>query len=66
MQNWLLAAGTLVVLSSLTVALYLLRILRVMALVLERVSSQLREIDGLKNENRTLKRVAGLPEIDGN
>lgn len=63
MENWLLIAGAFTVLcSALALALYALRILRVMHLVLERISSQLSEIDGLRNENKTLKKVAGLPE----
>lgn len=66
MQNWLRIIEASVVFGLLISVLYLSRILKALSLVLEGLRSQFREIDGLRNENRTLKRVAGLPDIDTN
>lgn len=64
--DWLRIFEALVVLCLVISVYYLTRILKALSLVLEGLRSQFREIDGLRNENRTLKRVAGLPDIDTN
>lgn len=62
MQNWLRIIEASVVFGLLISVLYLSRVLRALSLVLEGLRSQFCEIDGLRNENKTLKKVAGLPD----